>query len=63
MHGDEVHDLYSQKIRVVKPKGMRLAEHMARIAGGELHTGFWWGNLRETYRLEDYGLDGRIILR
>ena len=25
---------------------------------GELHTGFWWGNLRE-----DSSVDGRIILR
>jgi len=30
---------------------------------GELYTGFWWENLRERDRLEDPGLDGRIILR
>jgi hypothetical protein len=29
----------------------------------EAYTGFWWGNLRERDRLEDPGLDGRIILR
>jgi len=29
---------------------------------GEVHTGFWWGNLRERDHLEDPGLDGRIIL-
>jgi len=28
-----------------------------------MHTGFWWGNLRERHHLEDSGLDGRIILR
>jgi hypothetical protein len=28
-----------------------------------VHTGFWWGNLRERYHLEDPGVDGRIILR
>jgi hypothetical protein len=27
-----------------------------------VHTGFWWGNLRERDHLEDLGLDGRIIL-
>jgi hypothetical protein len=42
---------------------MRLAGHVARIAGSELYTEFWWGNLREIDLLEGYGLDGRIILR
>jgi hypothetical protein len=28
---------------------------------GEVHTGFWWGNLREKDHLEDPGVDGRII--
>jgi hypothetical protein len=28
-----------------------------------MHTGFWWGNLRERDRLKDEGVDGRIILR
>jgi hypothetical protein len=26
-------------------------------------TGFWWGNLSERDKLEDAGVDGRIILR
>jgi len=30
---------------------------------GEVHTGFWWGNLRERDHLEDSGVDGKIILR
>jgi hypothetical protein len=29
----------------------------------EVHTGFWWRNLRETEHLEDPGIDGRVILR
>ena len=29
----------------------------------EVHTGFRWGNLRETDLLEDPGINGRIILR
>jgi len=27
-----------------------------------VHTGFWWGNLRERDHLEDTGLDGRVVL-
>ena len=30
---------------------------------GEEHTGFWWGDMRERGRLEDLGVDGRIILK
>jgi len=28
---------------------------------GEVHTGFWWGNLREGNRLEDQYADGDNI--
>ena len=29
---------------------------------GEVHTGFWWGKLRERDHLGDPGVDVRIIL-
>jgi hypothetical protein len=37
--------------------------HVARIGRGEVHTGFWWVNLRERDHLEDPSVDGKIILR
>jgi hypothetical protein len=30
---------------------------------GEIHTGFWWGNLNVRTHLEDLGVDGRILLK
>jgi hypothetical protein len=42
---------------------MRWAGHVARWGRAEVHTGFWWGYLRERGHFEDPGLDGRIILR
>ena len=32
-------------------------------ARGELHAGFWWGELGDGDHLEDAGLDRRIILK
>ena len=37
--------------------------YIVRMGTVEVYTGFWWGNLRERAHLEDYGVDGRIILR
>jgi hypothetical protein len=30
---------------------------------GEMHTGFWWGDVREIDHLEELGADRRIILK
>jgi hypothetical protein len=42
---------------------MRWAGHVARKEEREVHTGFWWGDLREGDHLGDPGIDGRIILK
>ena len=38
------------------------AAHMGK-GKGEVHTGFWRGNLMDTDHLEDPSIDERIILR
>jgi hypothetical protein len=29
--------------------------------GGEVHTGFWWGNLRERGHFNSLSIHGRLI--
>jgi hypothetical protein len=65
VHNEKLNDMYSLPdfVRVIKSRRMRWARHVARMGGEEAYTGFWWGNLKERYHLENPGLDGRIILR
>jgi hypothetical protein len=37
--------------------------HVVLCGKKEVHTGFWWGDLREGDHLGDPGVDGRIILK
>jgi hypothetical protein len=41
---------------------MRWVGHVAYIGNGEMHTGFWWGNLRGDH-LDDPAANGRIMLK
>jgi len=65
LQNEELNDLYCSpnNIWVIKSRRMRWAGHVACMGRGEVHTGFWWGKLRERDHLEDPGVDGRIILR
>jgi hypothetical protein len=65
LHNEELNNLYSSPniIRVIKLRRMRWAGHVARMEKREVHTGFWWGDLRESDHLGDPGVDGRIILK
>jgi hypothetical protein len=65
LHNEELYDVYSSPniIRVIKSRRMRWAGHVARMGRIQMHTGFWWGNLRQSDGLEDPRVDGRIILK
>jgi hypothetical protein len=64
LYNEELNDLYSSPniIRVIKSRRMRWAGHVARRGRTDMHTGFWWRDLREDDHLGDPGVDGRIIL-
>ena len=63
-NGKLPHDVYfsSNIIWVIKSRIMNWAGHETRFWTGEVHTGFWWGNLRERGHLEYPGIDAMIIL-
>jgi hypothetical protein len=42
---------------------MKSAGHVPRVGKREVHTGFWWGDLREGDHLGDPGVDRSIILK
>jgi hypothetical protein len=65
LHNDELHSLYSSPniVRVIKPRRMRWAGHVARMGRGEVFTGFWLGGLKLRDYWKDGGVGGRITLR
>jgi hypothetical protein len=51
LHNKELCAVYSPNIiRVIKSRRLRQAGHVARGGRGEVHTGFWWGNMIERPR-------------
>jgi hypothetical protein len=50
-------------IKVIQPRRMQSAGYVTSMSEKNLHTEFWWGDLRERDHLKDQGIDGRIILK
>jgi len=62
LHGEQFHDLYLSPniFQMFSSRRMKWAEHVASVVKrrGEVLTGVWWGNLRETSHLEDPDTQG-----
>ena len=62
LHNEEMYVCSWPSIfQVIRSKRMRWVGH--GLGQGDIHTGFWWGNLREGDYLRDLDVDGRIILK
>ena len=64
LHNEELNDLYSSPIifRGIKSRRPRCAGYVARMGERRGVYRFSVGNLRERDRLEEAGVDGKIIL-
>jgi len=50
MHSGQLHDFYSSDvILLIKSRRMRWVGKVACMGKREVHTGFWWENLRERH--------------
>ena len=66
LHNEELNGLCSSLCitGVIKSRRRKEVEYVARLWRiGEVHTGFWWGNLRKKDHLEDHGIFGRITIK
>jgi len=62
LHNEKLNNLYSPLIIIwVMKSRKRWVGHVACMGKGEVHTGFWWGNLRARDHMEDPGIDERVI--
>ena len=63
-YNEELNDLYYSPsiVRVIKPRRMRWAGHMARMGEERGVIGSCWGNRREGGHWGDLGVDGWILL-
>jgi hypothetical protein len=67
LHNVELYDLYCLPIIICGIRDQIEKNKMGVSCGtygtrGEVHAGFWWGNLRERDHLKTPDVDGRIIL-
>jgi hypothetical protein len=65
LHNEELYGAYSSLniIRMIKSRKMGWTDMWHLWKTREVHTGIWWGDLRERDYLEDLGVGGRMIVK
>jgi hypothetical protein len=65
LHNEELHNLYSSPsiVRMIKPRRMRWAGHVARMGRRGMHTGYWWESQKERDHWEDQEVGWWIVLK
>jgi len=62
LHSEECHDQSPhQYYSGAKIKNNEMGKGCG-TGGGEVYTGFWWGNLKESDHLKGLGINSRMIL-
>ena len=62
LRNEELYDVYSSPniVQVIKPR-MRWAGMQHVWGRREVHTGLWWGDLKERDRLGDRCVEGMVM--
>ena len=65
LHNKEFHNPFSSPsiFRVIELRRMRWEGHIARMGRGEVHTGVWWGGLKERDHLEDLRIYESVMFK
>jgi len=65
LHNKELYNPFSSPstIRIIELRRMRCERHVVCMGRGVMHTGFWWGGLKERDHLEDVRICGWIIFK
>jgi hypothetical protein len=65
LHNEELHKFYSSPsiIRMIKPRRMRWAGHVARMGRKGMHRGYWWEIEKERDHWQDQNVGGWTILK
>ena len=64
LHNEELFGLYASNIvGVIKSRIVSWEGHVHMVGRGQVHAGFWRGNVTERDNFDDQGVDRKIILK